>query len=63
MGLKGAPSYFQRVMATVVLGGLIMSICELYIDDLLIYADSEEQLLERLELVLNRFREFNKYYN
>jgi hypothetical protein len=30
MGLKGAPSYFQRVMASIVLVGLIHVICELF---------------------------------
>lgn len=31
MGLKGAPSYFQQMMASVVLAGLLYFICELYI--------------------------------
>ena len=29
-GLKRAPSYFQEVMATIVLAGLIYLICEMY---------------------------------
>ena len=32
-GPKRAPSYFQEIMATVVLAGLIYMICEMYIDD------------------------------
>ena len=32
-GPKRAPSYFQEIMATVVLIGLINMICEMYIDD------------------------------
>ena len=32
-GPKRAPSYFQEIMATVVLVGLIYMICEMYIDD------------------------------
>ncbi len=30
MGLKGAASYFQRMMASVVLAGLLYSIVELF---------------------------------
>jgi hypothetical protein len=40
MGLKGAPSYFQREIAHTVLGGLLG---ELYLDDLIIYGESEEE--------------------
>ena len=32
-GPKRAPSYFQEIMATVVLAGLIYMICEMYIDN------------------------------
>jgi hypothetical protein len=41
MGLKGAASYFQRMMANVVLAGLLYSIVELYLGDVLVYATSE----------------------
>jgi len=63
MGLKGAGSYFQKVLATVVLQGLIYSICELYIDDILIHARSETEFLERLELVLARLEKFRLTVN
>ncbi len=43
MGLKGAASYFQRMMASVVLAGLLYSIVELYLDDVLVYATSERR--------------------
>ena len=36
MGLKGAPSWFQQQLETKVLGSLIHTICELYMDDLII---------------------------
>jgi hypothetical protein len=39
-GLKHAPSYFQEQMATSVLYGLIYTICEMYIDDCIVYTDS-----------------------
>ena len=54
MGLKGAPAYFQGVMATIVLVGMIYTICELYLDDILIYAKTETEFLKRLNLVLGR---------
>merc|ERR1712000_504291 len=38
MGLKGAPSYFQRGMVREVLHGLVYNILEVYLDDILIYA-------------------------
>ena len=59
MGLKGAGGYFQRSMATIVLAGLIYIICELYLDDCIIYANSETEFLERLRQIFQRFREYN----
>jgi len=32
MGLKGSPAYFQQIMSTEVLNGLVMNICEVYLD-------------------------------
>jgi hypothetical protein len=55
-GLKGAPAYFQHMMATVVLAGLIYIILEVYLDDILIYATSESQFLDRLRLVFASLR-------
>lgn len=63
MGLKGAPSFFQRVMVTIVLAGLVMVICELYLDDLILYAQTCNELLQNFRTVLIRFREFNIYIN
>ena len=58
MGLKGAPSYFQRVMATVVLHGLLWHYgVELYVDDLLIYGSTFEEYITRLRAVFQRLRE------
>ena len=48
MGLKGAPAYFQRIMATVVLAGLIYKICEIYLDDVIVYATSVDELIDNL---------------
>ena len=57
MGLKGAPAYFQSAMATEVLGGLIMNICELYLDDVIVFADTQLSLVQRLKQCFDRFRE------
>ena len=55
MGLKGAPSYFQGVVASVVLLGLIYRTCELYVDDLIIHANNNKDFCKRLDEVLARF--------
>jgi hypothetical protein len=52
MGLKGAPAYFQGMLASIVLTGLIYRICELYIDDIVVYAHSEDELIVNLEKVV-----------
>jgi hypothetical protein len=53
MGLKGAPSYFQRQMQDTVLHNSCMNICEVYLDDCIIFADSEDELIERLNTFLD----------
>lgn len=55
-GLKRAPSYFQEMMATIVLIGLIYISCEIYLDDCIVYAKGNKQFLERLRKVFERFR-------
>jgi hypothetical protein len=59
MGLKGAASYFQRMMASKVLTALLYIFVKLYLDDVLVYATKGEEFLERLRIVLERFRQFN----
>ena len=59
MGLKGAASYFQKVLATVVLIGLIYYVCELYIDDIIVHAQNAESFLSRLRQVFERLRKYN----
>ena len=44
MGLKGAPAYFQRVIATMVFAGLLYNILELYLDDVIVYAQPIDEL-------------------
>lgn len=58
-GLKGAPGYFQQQMAAVVLAGLVHIICELYLDDCIVFGRSEEEFIDRLRQVFSRFRQYN----
>jgi hypothetical protein len=57
-GLKNAPSTFQRLMNTV-LSGLQGLHCYIYLDDCIIYSNSILSHIEKLQLVFDRFREFN----
>jgi hypothetical protein len=56
MGLKGAPSYFQQIIATVVLAGLFYIICEVYIDDIIVHGPTEIDFLNNIEEVFKRLR-------
>jgi hypothetical protein len=55
-GLSGAPSTFQRLMDKV-LAGLNMQICAVYLDDVVVYEQTKEELFERLERVFARFNQ------
>lgn len=59
MGLKNAAAYFQRVMAIVVLVGLLYTFVELYIDDILVFGKTEEEFISNLRQVFARFRQYN----
>ena len=58
---KRAPSYFQEIIATVVLTGLIYIICEMYIDDCTVFGDTNIEFVSRLKLIFERFRKDNLY--
>ena len=60
-GPKRAPSYFQEIMTTVVLAGLIYIICEMYIDDCTVFGDTNIEFVSRLKLIFERFRRHNFY--
>lgn len=62
MGIKSAPSYFQQKM-TQVLHGLLYDICEIYIDDIIIFGRTEQEFLHHLNKVLQRLREYNLTLN
>ena len=56
-GPKRAPSYFQEQMATIVLAGMIYIICEMYLDDCIVYGSGTDEFCERLEKLFIRFDE------
>jgi hypothetical protein len=58
MGWKSAGAHFQQQLAGV-LSGLLYKECELYMDDILPFADSEEEMLQHLHRLFTRFREYN----
>jgi hypothetical protein len=53
-GLKTAVSYYQRIMATEVLEGLVGDICQNFLDDIIVFATTHEELIARLRKVLER---------
>lgn len=55
MGLKGSPQYFQKVMSEVLHD--YRDICEVYIDDILVHATSDQELITRTEKILRRLKE------
>ena len=59
MGPKGAPSYFQHQMVGTVLPGLVHTICEVYLDDICVYANNIQQFCENLDKVLARLKKHN----
>ena len=59
MGLCGAPSYFQQQMASVVLQGLIYDVCEVYMDDIIVFGKTEEEYLKNLEAVMRALQRYN----
>jgi hypothetical protein len=56
-GLKNAPSYYQERIAIEVLAEMLYIACELYIDDIIVHGKSDEEFLENLEKLFQRFRE------
>ena len=55
-GPKRAPSYFQEQMVSDVLAGLVYVICEIYLDDIIIYANGNEEFITRTRQVFERLR-------
>ncbi len=57
MGLKGSGPFFQRSMANSVLAGYVTRICEIYIDDVLLFGTTDNEYLGNTRKVLGRLRE------
>jgi len=57
-GLSNSPATYQRLMEDC-LSDLNMKICFVYLDDLIIFSDTFEEHIERLDIVFNRLRECN----
>jgi len=55
-GLSGAPGSFYRLMS-IVLRDLLWVVCLCYLDDIVVFARSPQELLERLRIVLDRLRD------
>ena len=53
--------HIQRIMATIVLVGLIYMMCEMYIDDCIVFADANHEFVPRLDSALGRFRKHNLF--
>ena len=57
-GLCNAPATFQHLMQNT-LGELNLTYCVIYLDDVIIFGRTEEEHLEHLHVVFERFQEFN----
>ena len=56
--LCNAPAMFQHLMQNT-LGELNLTYCVIYLDDVIVFGHTQEEHLERLHVVFERFREFN----
>lgn len=61
-GLTNAPATFQAYINRA-LGGLVDTICVVYLDDILIYSDSRANHVRHVREVLARLRSFGLYAN
>jgi len=59
-GLTNAPATFQRYIHRA-LAGLLDDFCVVYLDDILIYSNSEEEHVQHVRAVLQRLREWKLY--
>ena len=57
-GLCNAPAMFQHLMQNS-LGELNLTYCVIYLDNIIVFGHTEEEHLEHLHVVFERFREFN----
>jgi hypothetical protein len=56
MGLQGSGPFFQRSMSNKVLAGYVTRICEIYIDDVLLFGATDDEYLDDTRKVLVQLR-------
>jgi hypothetical protein len=57
-GLKGSGSYFQSKMNEVIGGELLFNGVEVYLDDILVYGNTQREYLDNLSKLLQRFKDY-----
>lgn len=62
-GLISAPAYYNFLIVTLVLAGLIGLICVAYFDDTVVFSDDHEQHLKELRTVFERFAKYHLTLN
>jgi len=63
MGPAGAPSYFQHEMQNSVFPDMVHRILKIYLDDIITWAQTEDELIANLRQILQRLREKNLTIN
>ena len=63
MGLKGAGPYFQYHMANTIFPDLIYKILEVYLDDIITWGETQEELLQNLTQIFSKLRKFGIFIN
>ena len=59
MGLKGAGSYLQRNMAAVIFADILHKLVKIYLDDLIVYAETQAEFIHAMREVFAHCRKFN----
>ena len=57
MGLTNAPATFQRIMDLIL--GDLSAFCMVYLDDVIIFSETEDEHPEHISIVLQRLLESN----
>jgi hypothetical protein len=63
MGLLPSANFFQKSMSEYVLTGLLYKLCEVYIDDMLIYGRTDTEFIDNVRLIFQRCRDKNVTLN
>ena len=63
MGLLPSANFFQKIMGVHILNGLIYNICEVYIDDMLVFGETDDAFIRNVTTVFQLCREKNVTLN